>query len=93
MRVESGAVPQRCLPAGLERYGQVLPHRLCDVSIETAHPRDIVAEPLLSEYLRGAILGTGREQYSSHTEYLSLDRPSRSYSPGLMIAATGQLVA
>jgi hypothetical protein len=60
VRVEGGAVPQRCLPAGLEGHGQVLPHRLCYVGVQAAHPGDIVAEPLLGEDLWDAVLGHPR---------------------------------
>ena len=47
VRVEGGPVPQRCLSAGLEGCGQVLPHRLCPVGVQAAHRGHIVAEPLL----------------------------------------------
>jgi hypothetical protein len=43
VRVEGGEVPQRCLPAGLEGCGQVLPHRLCHVGLQAARPGHVVA--------------------------------------------------
>jgi hypothetical protein len=55
--VDGGAFAEGVVPAGLERLLEVVSHALGGVGVEATHAWDLVAETLLGEDLRDAILG------------------------------------
>ena len=57
VRVDGGAFAEGVVPAGLERLLEVVSHALGGVGVEATHAWDLVAETLLGEDLRDAILG------------------------------------
>jgi hypothetical protein len=57
VRVDGGACTEGFGPAGLERLLEVVAHALGGVGIEATHAGYLVAETLLGEDLRDAILG------------------------------------
>jgi len=56
-RVEGGTGAEGLFPAGLEGGLEFVAHSVRGVGVETAHPGDLVAEPLLGEDLGDVIFG------------------------------------
>jgi hypothetical protein len=55
--MDGGAFAEGVVPAGLKRLLEVVAHPVRGVDVEAAHARYLVAEALLGEDLRDAVLG------------------------------------